>query len=54
MTPALKCAGGDTARTAGSVVSDDGGTVEVSWNDGTEDVLARTGPGATPSGPTTP
>ncbi|MFJ5725317.1 hypothetical protein [Streptomyces sp. NPDC093149] len=50
VTLALKCADGDTARTTGSVVSNDGSTIKVSWDGGTEDTLARTEPGAIPSG----
>ncbi|MEU6015121.1 hypothetical protein ABZ826_14040 [Streptomyces sp. NPDC047515] len=50
VTLALKCADGDTARTTGSVVSIDGKTVKVSWDGGTEDTLAKTEPGAIPSG----
>ncbi|MEV7956915.1 hypothetical protein [Streptomyces sp. NPDC088141] len=50
VTLALKCADGDTARTTGSVVSNDGTTIKVSWDGGTEDTLAKTEPGAIPSG----
>ncbi|MFF2326765.1 MULTISPECIES: hypothetical protein [unclassified Streptomyces] len=46
----LKCADGDTDRTAGSVVSNNGRTVVVSWDSGTRDTLAKTAPGALPSG----
>ncbi|MEU2246854.1 hypothetical protein [Streptomyces sp. NPDC019224] len=38
----LKCADGDTTRTKGSVESNDGETVVVSWDTGVEDKLART------------
>ncbi|WP_405686759.1 hypothetical protein [Streptomyces sp. NBC_00057] len=47
---ALKCADGDTDRTIGSIVSNDGKTVVVSWDGGTKDTLAKTDPGAIPSG----
>ncbi|MFE3899623.1 hypothetical protein ACFXPY_04430 [Streptomyces sp. NPDC059153] len=47
---ALKCADGDTDRTRGSIVSNDGRTVVVSWDGGTKDTLAKTEPGAIPSG----
>ncbi|MFD4940999.1 hypothetical protein ACFWNT_00295 [Streptomyces sp. NPDC058409] len=47
---ALKCADGDTDRTMGSIVSNDGKTVVVSWDGGTKDTLAKTEPGAIPSG----
>ncbi|MFI5751348.1 hypothetical protein ACIBBE_36790 [Streptomyces sp. NPDC051644] len=47
---ALKCADGDTGRTMGSIVSNDGKTVVVSWDSGTKDTLAKTRPGAIPSG----
>ncbi|MEU9202387.1 hypothetical protein [Streptomyces sp. NPDC048332] len=38
----LKCADGDTARTAGAVESNDGRTVVVTWDGGTKDTLAKT------------
>lgn len=38
----LKCADGDTARTAGSVESNDGKTVVISWDGGARDKLAKT------------
>ncbi|MER5849301.1 hypothetical protein ABT126_20150 [Streptomyces sp. NPDC002012] len=47
---ALKCADGDTGRTMGSIESNDGKTVVVSWDGGTKDTLAKTEPGAIPSG----
>ncbi|MFJ1547851.1 hypothetical protein [Streptomyces sp. NPDC088246] len=47
---ALKCADGDTDRTMGSIESNDGRTVVVSWDGGTKDTLAKTEPGAIPSG----
>ncbi|MEU8678964.1 hypothetical protein [Streptomyces sp. NPDC048560] len=43
----LKCADGGTERTTGSVESDDGTTVVVSWDAGIQDTLTRTD-GATP------
>ncbi|MFB7915180.1 hypothetical protein [Streptomyces sp. NPDC056061] len=46
----LKCADGDTDRTHGSVASNDGKTIEISWDAGTKDTLAKTAPGALPSG----
>ncbi|AXE78667.1 hypothetical protein [Streptomyces atratus] len=46
----LKCADGDTDRTTGSIESNDGKTVVVSWDGGTKDTLAKTEPGAIPSG----
>ncbi|MFI6722627.1 hypothetical protein NRF20_25030 [Streptomyces sp. R-74717] len=47
---ALKCADGDTDRTMGTIESNDGKTVVVSWDGGTKDTLAKTEPGAIPSG----
>ncbi|MFC8532404.1 hypothetical protein ACFUJY_00370 [Streptomyces sp. NPDC057249] len=38
----LKCADGDTARTMGSVESNDGKTVVISWDAGAKDTLAKT------------
>jgi hypothetical protein len=46
----LKCADGDTRRTTGAIESNDGKTVVVSWDSGTKDTLAKTAPGALPSG----
>ncbi|MFD4760610.1 hypothetical protein ACFWOJ_17475 [Streptomyces sp. NPDC058439] len=46
----LKCADGDTRRTTGAIESNDGKTVVVSWDGGTKDTLAKTAPGALPSG----
>ncbi|WNI31017.1 hypothetical protein [Streptomyces sp. ITFR-6] len=42
VTLALKCADGDTDRSAGTVESNDGKTVVVSWDGGTKDSLGRT------------
>lgn len=38
----LTCADGDTARTMGTIESNDGKKVVVSWDAGTEDTLAKT------------
>lgn len=38
----LKCADGDTARTMGTIASNDGKTVVVSWEGGGKDTLAKT------------
>ncbi|MCX4787595.1 MULTISPECIES: hypothetical protein [unclassified Streptomyces] len=46
----LKCADGDTRRTTGAIESNDGKTIVVSWDSGTKDTLAKTAPGALPSG----
>lgn len=40
---ALTCADGNTDRTTGTVESNDGKTVVVSWDGGTKDTLAKTG-----------
>ncbi|MEV6165190.1 hypothetical protein AB0L71_25360 [Streptomyces sp. NPDC052052] len=50
VTLSLKCADGSTDRTEGTVVSDDGRNVVVSWKGGMQDILAKTAPGALPSG----
>ncbi|MFF8914947.1 hypothetical protein ACF08M_16905 [Streptomyces sp. NPDC015032] len=50
VTLTLKCTDGDTRRTTGSVESNDGKTAVVSWDSGTKDTLAKTAPGAIPSG----
>ncbi|MFF3733223.1 hypothetical protein ACFYXM_23630 [Streptomyces sp. NPDC002476] len=50
VTLALKCADGSTDRTDGTVESVNGRTVVVSWSVGTKDTLAKTAPGALPSG----
>ncbi|MEW1691897.1 hypothetical protein ACIQOF_35320 [Streptomyces sp. NPDC091265] len=42
VTLELKCADGDTARTAGAVESNNGKTVVVSWDGGTKDTLGKT------------
>ncbi|MGW1225078.1 hypothetical protein [Streptomyces sp. NPDC001478] len=42
----LTCADGDTARTMGTIESNDGKTVVVSWDAGTKDTLAKTDAGA--------
>lgn len=42
VTLALTCADGDTDRTAGTVESNDGRTVVVSWDGGTKDSLGKT------------
>ncbi|MFC5803036.1 hypothetical protein [Streptomyces formicae] len=44
-TLALKCADGDTERTSGTVGSNDGTTVVVSWSTGAKDTLTKTEPG---------
>ncbi|MFF3394640.1 hypothetical protein ACFYW1_27335 [Streptomyces sp. NPDC002669] len=46
----LKCVNGGTDRTSGSVESNDGKTVVISWDSGVKDTLAKTEPGALPSG----
>ncbi|MFF9074168.1 hypothetical protein ACF1A9_17965 [Streptomyces sp. NPDC014872] len=50
VTLALKCADGSTDRTDGTVESVNGRTLLVSWSAGTKDTLAKTAPGALPSG----
>ncbi|MFJ2789139.1 MULTISPECIES: hypothetical protein [unclassified Streptomyces] len=50
VTLALKCVDGGDDRTSGSVESNDGKTVVVSWGSGVKDTLAKTEPGALPSG----
>jgi hypothetical protein len=47
---ALRCADGDTARTMGTVTSNNGKTITVEWDAGGKDTLARTDPGALPTG----
>ncbi|MBO0917449.1 hypothetical protein [Streptomyces laculatispora] len=42
VTLELKCADGDTDRTAGAVESNDGKTLVVSWDGGTKDTLGKT------------
>ncbi|MET4923450.1 hypothetical protein P3L51_13965 [Streptomyces sp. PSRA5] len=46
----LKCADGDTDRTMGSIDSNDGKTLVLSWEGGTKDSLAKTEPGKLPEG----
>ncbi|MGW2084713.1 hypothetical protein [Streptomyces sp. NPDC001880] len=50
VTLTLKCVDGGEDRTTGSVESNDGKTVVVSWDSGVKDTLAKTDPGALPSG----
>lgn len=50
VTLTLKCVDGGDDRTAGTVESNDGKTVVVSWAGGVQDTLAKTDPGALPSG----
>ncbi|MHC3819110.1 hypothetical protein [Streptomyces sp. DT9] len=38
----LRCADGDTGRTAGTIESNDGKTVVVAWDGGTKDSLGKT------------
>ncbi|MGW3659286.1 hypothetical protein ACWD6R_28050 [Streptomyces sp. NPDC005151] len=47
---ALKCTDGDTARTMGVIASNDGRTIVVQWDAGGKDTLAKTEPGALPTG----
>ncbi|MFE7706812.1 hypothetical protein ACFU6I_13615 [Streptomyces sp. NPDC057486] len=47
---ALKCTDGDTARTMGTIASNDGRTIVVEWDAGSKDTLAKTEPGALPTG----
>ncbi|MFI5632156.1 hypothetical protein ACIA8E_22820 [Streptomyces sp. NPDC051664] len=46
----LKCTDGDTDRTMGSIESNNGKTITVSWDAGGKDTLAKTDPGALPTG----
>lgn len=46
VTLQLKCADGDTDRTSGTVESNDGKTVVVSWDGGTKDSLGKTDAGS--------
>ncbi|MFF2896682.1 hypothetical protein [Streptomyces sp. NPDC057966] len=50
VTLTLKCVDGGDDRTAGTVESNDGKTLVVSWSGGVQDTLAKTEPGALPSG----
>ncbi|MFE4173434.1 hypothetical protein ACFRR7_15510 [Streptomyces sp. NPDC056909] len=46
----LTCADGNTDRTMGSIESNDGKTLVVSWDKGKKDTLAKTDSGALPEG----
>lgn len=46
VTLQLKCADGDADRTSGTVESNDGKTVVVSWDGGTKDSLGKTDAGS--------
>ncbi|MFC8831134.1 hypothetical protein ACFT9I_38025 [Streptomyces sp. NPDC057137] len=46
----LKCADGNTDRTMGSIDSNDGKTLALSWQGGTKDSLTKTDPGKLPEG----
>jgi hypothetical protein len=46
----LKCADGNTDRTMGSIESNDGTTLVVSWDAGAKDSLTKTDPGKLPTG----
>jgi hypothetical protein len=46
----LKCADGNTDRTMGSIESNDGTTLVVSWDAGAKDTLTKTDPGKLPKG----
>ncbi|MFE7469277.1 hypothetical protein ACFU6R_34955 [Streptomyces sp. NPDC057499] len=50
VTLTLKCVDGGDDRTSGSVESNDGKTLVVSWDSGVRDTLAKTAAGALPSG----
>ncbi|MCX4676276.1 hypothetical protein OG413_13345 [Streptomyces sp. NBC_01433] len=47
---ALTCTDGTKGRTMGSIESNDGKTVVVSWQGGAKDTLAKTEPGKMPTG----
>ncbi|WP_351229589.1 hypothetical protein [Streptomyces sp. NPDC002133] len=49
VTLSLKCTDGDTERTSGTVDSNDGTTLVVSWSTGAKDSLTKTEPGSAPS-----
>ncbi|MGW2562614.1 hypothetical protein ACWCXB_25865 [Streptomyces sp. NPDC001514] len=49
VTLSLKCTDGDTERTSGTVDSNDGTTLVVSWSTGAKDSLTKTEPGDAPS-----
>ncbi|MEU5657879.1 hypothetical protein ABZ802_20035 [Streptomyces sp. NPDC047737] len=51
---ALTCLDGDTDRTSGTVTSNDGEKLVVSWEAGAEDTLAKTAAGTLSPGPPTP
>ncbi|GAA2346618.1 hypothetical protein OKJ48_22730 [Streptomyces kunmingensis] len=46
----LKCADGNTDRTAGAIESNDGTTMKVSWGAGTADTFTKSADGKLPSG----
>ncbi|MCL7380929.1 hypothetical protein [Streptomyces sp. 35G-GA-8] len=46
----LKCADGDTDRTMGTIESNDGKTLVISWGKGVRDTLAKAGDGKLPDG----
>ncbi|MEV0916304.1 hypothetical protein AB0I93_18870 [Streptomyces sp. NPDC049967] len=46
VTLELRCADGDTDRTAGTIESNDGKTVVVAWDGGTKDSLGKTEAGS--------
>lgn len=46
----MKCADGNTDRTMGSIVSNDGKKLVVSWDAGAKDTLTKTEPGKLPKG----
>lgn len=46
----LKCADGNTDRTMGSIDSNDGKKLMLSWEGGTKDSLTKTDPGKLPEG----
>ncbi|MFD5749112.1 hypothetical protein [Streptomyces sp. NPDC127033] len=46
---ALKCGDGDTERTMGSIESNDGKTLVISWTGGTKDTLKKTASDALPT-----
>lgn len=47
---ALECTDGNTDRTMGSVESNDGKTIVISWDAGAKDTLTKTDPGKMPTG----
>ncbi|WP_260848623.1 hypothetical protein [Streptomyces sp. SLBN-118] len=46
----LKCADGNTDRTMGSIESNDGSKLVISWDGGAKDTLSKTAPGKLPEG----